>query len=136
MTKTVAITGAGSGIGRATAIELSKRRWRVVVTDRDQDLASETLALLETGEHDAARLDMREAIASVMNNVATRPGLDASTNNAGISIMNRLVDVLAEDVDRVHAINLGGVFFCGQAAARAITRNAASRGPIRLIAPP
>jgi meso-butanediol dehydrogenase/(S,S)-butanediol dehydrogenase/diacetyl reductase len=129
VTKTVAIADANSGIGRAAAIELSKRRWRVVVTDRDQGLASETLALLETGEHDGARLDLRDAIASVVNSVAARLGLDASIDHAGISIMNRLVDVLAEDFDRVHAITVRGVFFCGQAAARAMMRNAALGGP-------
>jgi meso-butanediol dehydrogenase / (S,S)-butanediol dehydrogenase / diacetyl reductase len=61
--------------------------------------------------------------------------LHASTDSAGISIMKRFVDVLAEDFDRVHAINLRSAFFCGQAAARAMMRNAALRGPIRPIAP-
>jgi NAD(P)-dependent dehydrogenase (short-subunit alcohol dehydrogenase family) len=56
------------------------------------------------------------ARASVVKNVAA--GLHASTDSAGISIMKRFVDVLAEDFDRVHAINLRSAFFCGQAAPR------------------
>jgi meso-butanediol dehydrogenase/(S,S)-butanediol dehydrogenase/diacetyl reductase len=124
MAGTVVITGAGSGIGRATAIELSKRGWRVVVTDRDGERASETLSFLEEGVHEAIRVDVTDdqAIAAVATDVADRLGLDAWVNNAGISIMNRFVDVRPADFDRVHAINLRGVFFGGQAAARAMIR--------------
>jgi meso-butanediol dehydrogenase / (S,S)-butanediol dehydrogenase / diacetyl reductase len=124
MAKTVVITGSGSGIGRAAAIELSKRGWRVVVTDRDEKLALETLSLLEEGEHEVIRLDVTgdQEISAVATDVADRLGLDAWVSNAGISIMNRFVDVRPIDYDRVHAINLRGVFFCGQAAARAMIR--------------
>ena len=47
MTGTVVLTGAGSGIGRATAVELAARGWRVVVTDIDDAAAAQTLSMLD-----------------------------------------------------------------------------------------
>ena len=41
MSRTVVVTGAGSGIGRAIAGELAQRDWRVIVTDLDADAAAE-----------------------------------------------------------------------------------------------
>jgi meso-butanediol dehydrogenase / (S,S)-butanediol dehydrogenase / diacetyl reductase len=129
MTGTVVLTGAGSGIGRATAVELAARGWRVVVTDIDDAAAAQTLSMLDPGiGHEAAVLDVtRPADAvRVADDVADRLGLDAWVSNAGTSILSRFVDVTPANFDRVHAINLRGVFFCGQAAATAMIR--AGRG--------
>jgi meso-butanediol dehydrogenase / (S,S)-butanediol dehydrogenase / diacetyl reductase len=125
MSSTVVITGAGSGIGRAIAMKLATCGWRVVVTDAREEAAVETLTLLEQDvKHEYAVLDVTDPVraAYVANDVSDRLGLDAWVNNAGISILDRFVDVVPANFDKVHAINLRGVFFCGQAAAKAMIR--------------
>jgi meso-butanediol dehydrogenase / (S,S)-butanediol dehydrogenase / diacetyl reductase len=134
MTKTVVVTGAGSGIGRAMAVELARRDWRVVVTDVDPGAAENTCQSLEraTGQqHEFAKLDVTSAedATRVADDVADRLGLDAWISNAGITYMQRFLDMPLDRVDRTFEVNLKGVFICGQAAARAMVRTG-SRGMI------
>ncbi|MHC9292721.1 SDR family NAD(P)-dependent oxidoreductase [Mycobacterium sp. LTG2003] len=125
--RTAVVTGAGSGIGRAIATTLAERGWRVVVTDIDSAAAEQTVAALAGAGHEAAALDVTDpALASsVADDVADRLGLHAWISNAGISAMARFVDVSAAQLDRSLDINLKGVFYCGQAAARAMIRTGA-----------
>lgn len=125
--RTAVVTGAGSGIGRAIATALAERGWRVVVTDIDAEGAAQTAAgLTGSGErgHEYLRFDVtdRDAAVALADDVADRLGLDAWINNAGVSAMQRFVDVSPEQYDRSLEINLKAVFFCGQAAARAMIR--------------
>lgn len=127
MTQTVVVTGAGSGIGRTIATTLAQRGWQVVVTDIDADAAAASAAGLpaERGQaHESAVLDVRDsaAAARIADDVADRLGLDAWANNAGISFMQRFLDMPIERYDLTLDINLKGVFVCGQAAARAMVR--------------
>src|SRR5690242_21399160 len=96
MSPTAVITGAGSGIGRSIAAELAARGWRIVVTDVDEDAAQHTLGLLEpSSQHESAVLDVTEPASArhIADDVADRLGLDAWISNAGISILDRFVDV-------------------------------------------
>ncbi|TFV58948.1 SDR family oxidoreductase [Mycobacterium sp. PS03-16] len=122
--RTVVVTGAGSGIGRAIVTTLAERSWRVVVTDIDAEAAAESAAALTGDGHESHRLDVTDADAAnrVADDVADRLGLDAWINNAGISAMESFVDVTAGQYDRTMEVNLRAVFFCGQAAARAMVR--------------
>jgi meso-butanediol dehydrogenase/(S,S)-butanediol dehydrogenase/diacetyl reductase len=109
MTKTVVVTGAGSGIGRAIATTLAERSWQVVVTDIDGEAAHDVATSLQadTGvKHESEIL-----------------GLDAWVSNAGISFMHSFLDAPIARYDQTMDVNLKGVFVCGQAAARAMVRS-------------
>ena len=123
MTKKIAVvTGAGSGIGRAIATELAARDHTVVVTDLDLAAAEATAKELG-GDASALALDVTDAAQakSVAEAVAQRHGaIDVWVSNAGISKMQRFLDVTPEDLRRTLAVNLEGIFLCGQAAAAAM----------------
>lgn len=115
------VTGAGSGIGAAIAIELGRRGFHVVVTDLDHDAATATAAIIADAE--AHALDVTDAAACdalVARVVDTHGCLDVWVSNAGISKMQRFVDVSPSDLTRTFEVNTFGVFYCGQAAARAM----------------
>jgi meso-butanediol dehydrogenase/(S,S)-butanediol dehydrogenase/diacetyl reductase len=127
MMKNVVVTGAGSGIGKAIATVLAERGWQVVVTDIDELAASRAAEGLSTAacqKHEFAKLDVSnpDQAAAVADGVADRIGLDAWVSNAGVSLMQKFLEVSMESFDRTLAINLRGVFVCGQAAARAMVR--------------
>ena len=118
------VTGAGSGIGTAIARELSARGFIVAVTDIDGDAAARTVASLP-GEGWSEVLDVTDGQAAgrLADAVAERHGrLDVWCSNAGISHMHAFTEVSEADLDRTLAINLKGVFVCGQAAARTMRR--------------
>lgn len=128
MTKTVVVTGAGSGIGRAIAVTLAERGWQVVVTDIDEGAARTVAASLpaESGvRHESAVLNVSSPTdaATVAFDVADRLGLEAWVSNAGISFMHRFLDAPIAKYDQTMDVNLKGVFVCGQAAARAMVRS-------------
>ena len=130
MTRTVVVTGAGSGIGAAIAATLAQRDWRVVVTDLDLEAARRVAAGLPNtaARHEAAALDVTsaEAAAEVAADVSARLGLSAWVSNAGISFMHRFLDAPVERFDQTIDVNLKGVFVCGQAAAREMGRTGGS----------
>jgi meso-butanediol dehydrogenase / (S,S)-butanediol dehydrogenase / diacetyl reductase len=115
------VTGAGSGIGAAIARELTARGYVVVPTDIDGPAAERTAG--DCGSHAAYRLDVTDAaeVGRVVAAVVEHHGAPAVfVSNAGISKMRRFLDVATEDLDATLAVNLRGVFLCGQAAARAM----------------
>ena len=117
--KIAVVTGAGSGIGRAIAAELAARDHTVVVTDLDLAAAEATAKELG-GDAIALALDVTDAAQAkfVAANVAERHGgIDVWVSNAGISKMQRFLDVTPEDLRRTLAVNLEGIFLSGQAAA-------------------
>ncbi len=114
----VVVTGAGGGIGAATARELSRRGSRVAVTDVDGEAAARVARDLDTF---GARLDVtdREQIRRCIAAVEEALGpVDTWISNAGVSTMSPFLEIPGEDWDRMLAVNLGGVFHCGQEVAR------------------
>jgi NAD(P)-dependent dehydrogenase (short-subunit alcohol dehydrogenase family) len=125
--KTVVVTGAGSGIGQTIATVLAERGWQVVVTDINEDAAkaaSEKLSTAAGQTHEFARLNVSDPdeAATVANDVADRIGLHAWVSNAGISFMEKFLDMPIDKVTKTFEVNLLGAYVCGQAAARAMVR--------------
>lgn len=105
--KSILVTGAGGGIGRATAIACSKMGATLVVTDINAETLTETLSLLESeGERKhlmfTADLTNDETLDKM---VAEMPQLDGIVCNAGISKVLPIQFLNAEDMNRIMAIN-------------------------------
>jgi len=121
--KVIVVTGAGSGIGRASAMLLAASHAYVAVSDLNQDLAGKTVAEIEKtgGKAKAYTLDVTKAADCdrLAGEVFKENGrLDIWVNNAGVSSMNRLVDLTEADWDFNMDVNAKGAFFGTQAAAR------------------
>ncbi len=121
--KIIAITGAGSGIGKATALALAREGAVLAVTDFNSEWAQQTASEIRTqgGEATAWRLDVTDQAEAerVLQAIVDRYGrLDVWVNNAGVSTMNRFVDLTERDWDYNMNVNAKGVFLCSQVAAR------------------
>jgi len=118
------VTGGARGLGRAIATALARRGDEVTVADLDLDLAESTAADLRAeGYHaTAVALDVADvtAVAAAVAAADAVTPLGTLVNNAGVGFSTPLVDVTPEQFDRLMNINLRGVFFGIQAAARAM----------------
>jgi NAD(P)-dependent dehydrogenase (short-subunit alcohol dehydrogenase family) len=122
MTMPVAgVTGAGSGIGAAIATELARRGYHVVLSDIDIASAERVASTLESAQAFALDVTDPAACEALVGGVVQEHGrLDVWVSNAGVSKMQRFVDISPSDLARNFEVNTFGVFYCGQAAARAM----------------
>ncbi|MEI4486675.1 SDR family NAD(P)-dependent oxidoreductase [Frigidibacter sp. MR17.14] len=121
--KCAVVTGAGRGIGRAIALGLAQRGAKVAVLDIDPETAKAVAG--EIGTAGGQAIDVAcdvgdvEAIRAAFENAVERLGdLDILVNAAGIQTTTSCLDYTPENWDRQMDVNLRGVFFCCQAAAR------------------
>ncbi|MDH3474512.1 MAG: SDR family oxidoreductase [Rhodospirillales bacterium] len=114
------VTGAGKGIGLAIVRALGREGARVAVTD--YDLASAQAAAEELGDGARAfRLDVTDAAETEQafrSAIDWLGGLDLVAANAGISTMNRVVDLTEEEWDSNMAVNAKGIFLTNREAVR------------------
>ena len=105
--KTVFVTGASSGIGRAIAVECAKLKARVVISGTNETRLKETILLLESPElqhtYFVADLTDEEAIKSL---VEALPILDGFVSNAGNLKLNLTQFLTMSDIESLHKINL------------------------------
>jgi meso-butanediol dehydrogenase/(S,S)-butanediol dehydrogenase/diacetyl reductase len=123
--KRVLITGGASGIGAATAGRFLEEGSAVCVLDRDakgrQRIQNELPDLAETLDADVSNLTQVEA--AIEEAARIMGGLDAVINNAGISIRHNFLEITPEEWAKVIAVNLTGVFYVAQTAARHMMRH-------------
>ncbi|HKY13676.1 MAG TPA: SDR family NAD(P)-dependent oxidoreductase [Microthrixaceae bacterium] len=125
--KNAIVTGAGSGVGRATALRFAEEGARVVCADLDAESAKETVRLVEAAGGVAAAVttdvskedDVIAAIGAVVEQFGR---LDIVVNNVGIPTPRlgmAFEEHTAADFERLFAVNVGGVFYgCKHAVVR------------------
>jgi NAD(P)-dependent dehydrogenase (short-subunit alcohol dehydrogenase family) len=118
--KRVLITGGAGGIGKATAIRFLEEGGKVLILDRDSNAC-------ERAREEMPELS-RIIVCDVSDPVAVERafeemdnlwgGLDVCINNAGISLRHSFLDITPEEWQQVIDINLNGVFYIAQGAAK------------------
>ena len=115
--KAVVITGAGSGIGQATALLFAGKGAKVAVVDLNSAAGAKTVDIIKNngGEAigviaDVSRAADAHRMAETVMDAFGR--IDVLVNNAGIFTEGNVVDTSEEDWNRILGVNLSGVFFC------------------------
>lgn len=116
----IVVTGGGSGLGRATAIELTACGATVVVAGRRPEPLEETAAMCEGGRCHSQQCDIRDEaqVASLVDAVLDRHGrIDTLVNNAGGQFMSPAEDISAKGFRTVVGLNLEGTWLMTYAVA-------------------
>ena len=102
--KTILITGASSGIGRATAIECSRLGAKCIITGRNQERLNETLSQMEGAEHQIIIADLSESegVNAIVN---ASPQLNGIVANAGYTYTSTVSHIREEHLKGILQVN-------------------------------
>ncbi|HHY46216.1 MAG TPA: SDR family oxidoreductase [Firmicutes bacterium] len=125
--KTVIVTGAGLGIGRATAMLFGRQGAKVAVFDVNPADGGETVRLVKEagGEAQFFEVDISDesSVEDAVGRVEQVYGrVDILVNNAGVYTKGNLLDTSLADWQRVLAVNLTGAFLCSKSCASRMVR--------------
>lgn len=118
--RTAVVTGAGSGVGRATAAKLVAEGWSVALVGRREDALRETASA--TGRPEACRVEpcdvgrAEDVRAMASRVVAAWGGVEVLVNAAGTNVPRRALEVLSDaDYHLMIDANMHGAYYCAQA---------------------
>ncbi len=117
------MTGAGQGIGKASALAQAEAGAHVVVADNSGQTADETANAIMSLQRRALAVaadvgDLGDIDRMVRRAVEAFGQIDILVNNAGVTRRADIMELTEEDWDRIHRVNAKGVFFCLQRVAR------------------
>ncbi|SCU84991.1 LANO_0C03026g1_1 [Lachancea nothofagi CBS 11611] len=128
MSKTALITGAAQGIGKAIALNMARKGFQLAIADLPQqkDKAEEVLKEIQAIRPNnkppiflPVDVSNQKSVFDVVDESAAHFGaFDVMVNNAGIATVSKVLEATPEELERVMRINVGGVLYGTQAAAR------------------
>lgn len=121
--KVALVTGAGQGIGRAIALRLANDGAHIAVVDRNDEktgaVAAEVKKIGRKATTFKADVSKRDEVRAAIDHAEKElGGFDVMVNNAGIAQVKPLADVTPEEVDQILKVNVQGVLWGIQAAAK------------------
>jgi NAD(P)-dependent dehydrogenase (short-subunit alcohol dehydrogenase family) len=126
--KKAVVTGAGSGVGRAVALDLARAGWEVAMIGRSEAKLAETAAMAPEGIFFLERCDISDAdaVANAGARIETAfGGIGVLVNAAGSNTPRRALEVLShEDYHALFGANLHGAYYCVQAFLPGMRRRA------------
>jgi NAD(P)-dependent dehydrogenase (short-subunit alcohol dehydrogenase family) len=131
--KVVIVTGGANGIGRATAEVFAEQGARVVIADWEHDSAAKAASDIQSSGGTALALDCdvssKESVSNLVQAVLDRFGrIDVVHANAAVQLVKPAAETTEEEWDRLHGVNLKGVFLTCKCVIPAMKR--AKRGVI------
>ena len=126
--KIAIVTGAASGIGKATAILFAEHGAKVVVADIDEDGANQTVSAIRDTDNEAIYVPTDVTISDntermAQETLSTYGQLDILVSSAGIAMRLPVGDLPEADWHRCLDVNLTGVYLCAKAAIPAMQKN-------------